>query len=519
MPSSRRRSQARPQENASARARPVSSRNRSFLQGCVIAVAGSLGDDEAWTPTKVGIYVNYWKGTFLSSYNSTVTHLICTEETFTNLVPDIQAALRNKSTKIVTCYWLQQSIQRNQLLDTADFELKMTDEMRAMELKRKQREKASKGDAMDESLWHRYHDSTGFEYDVDIKRNRPDDGLIGERYLVTIWESNALPHNYMATAWYTERSRLRRCLTKLNETPVQLEVAFRHFMSFFRKRTGISWAERIEKAGTMREDYFQYKPPGDGKPIGLIYGERPSTLNGDSNGSALKDPASVEKDAQAATDKTDDSLAGTLAHASAMLHNPKGWDLSTFEMGESELSAGKDMHVPGNVKRSLPHPGVLPTSDGWGSHGGTDSHVLKKQRLLNTDPSGHAPVAFSGPSTANDKEPDFDHHLILRIARSLSDTAQGNNHGGGQDQQRNPLVKMYIDKYHEPNQGRWWDRKAVNPYSSVDDQEQAQQTQANVYGNAPYNADGRGPEESFFDLAMGDAPYKSFAGADQDDQE
>jgi len=76
-----------------------------------------------------------------------------------------------------------------------------------------------------------------------------------------IWESNAKPRNYLVTASYTKKARHRRIFTKLTEVPVPLNKALDQFTSFFRKKTGFSWDERIEKAGTMGLDYFDYQLP------------------------------------------------------------------------------------------------------------------------------------------------------------------------------------------------------------------------------------------------------------------
>jgi len=66
------------------------------------------------------------------------------------MVPDVRAALKNKGTKIVTKEWLHESIQANTVLKTAKYELKQTAEDRAKERKRQQKEKARKGESIDE---------------------------------------------------------------------------------------------------------------------------------------------------------------------------------------------------------------------------------------------------------------------------------------------------------------------------------------------------------------------------------
>lgn len=45
------------------------------------------------------------------------------------------------------------------------------------------------------------------------------------------------------------------------DSPALLPPVFEHFKQFFRRRTGIDWDERVDRADTQPPRYWQYRPP------------------------------------------------------------------------------------------------------------------------------------------------------------------------------------------------------------------------------------------------------------------
>ena len=77
-----------------------------------------------------------------------------------------------------------------------------------------------------------------------------------------LFESNAKPHLYWFAAKYLKKKgdsmpSFFRC----SQTPGLFDREFAHFRFFFHKKTGITWDERLIKAGAMGERYFRYDPP------------------------------------------------------------------------------------------------------------------------------------------------------------------------------------------------------------------------------------------------------------------
>ncbi|KAI1816814.1 hypothetical protein GGS20DRAFT_161387 [Poronia punctata] len=255
--------------------------SNGMLKHCVVAIAGDLADPE-WRAEKVKQWVEYWGGTFTSTVDNTVTHLLCTPENFKKLIPEVRTGLTNKSiTDIVERDWLQDSIGQKSRLNTLPYSFfEKAKQERAKALKVEKRLKALENweTHVNPDLWHIYRDSTYFEYRVELKRDNPEENIVGEKYLTSIWESNAKPYNYIVSTIY-KKPRRKSIETKLSKSPSDLDTAFKIFKAFFKKKTGISWNERIDKAGTTGPDLFQYQPPGGGKPVGLL-------PNAETNGTA-----------------------------------------------------------------------------------------------------------------------------------------------------------------------------------------------------------------------------------------
>ncbi|KAI0903956.1 hypothetical protein F4823DRAFT_635023 [Ustulina deusta] len=251
----------------------------SIFKYCVVAIAGDL-DDSAWKQEKVKQWVQYWGGTFSEIVDGNVTHLLCTEENFKKKISPVRAALKNKATKVVVRDWLEDSINRKMCLKTRHYQL----DEKAKEEKAKQRElekreqfSSNAKDYVDERFWHVYRDSTYFEYQIQLTRIDEESGKVREKHLLTLWESNAKPYNYVCTTLFTKSHR-KAVRFRIHDSPVGLNAALKKFESFFKKKANIVWDDRIDKVGTTSPRYFQYQPPTGGKPVGLIRKPRASIL-------------------------------------------------------------------------------------------------------------------------------------------------------------------------------------------------------------------------------------------------
>ncbi|KAJ3553848.1 hypothetical protein NPX13_g10779 [Xylaria arbuscula] len=182
-----------------------------ILRNCVVAIAGDLDDNE-WREEKVRGWVKYQGGKFSDVVDETVTHLLCTKENYESRIGPVKAALRNKTTKIVQKDWLEDSITKKSCLKDPKYQW-ITEEKKKI-AKQKKLEEAKK------------------------------------------CSENA--HFYV-----DEQATFRK-------PPVHLDEALKKFKAWFKKKTGIAWNERIDKAGTMGPEHFQYQPPAGGKPVGLL---------------------------------------------------------------------------------------------------------------------------------------------------------------------------------------------------------------------------------------------------------
>lgn len=77
-----------------------------------------------------------------------------------------------------------------------------------------------------------------------------------------LFESNAKPHLYWFAAkfWRKKRDNKPSCYRPTTCSGLKAEH-YRLFTSFFRKKTGVEWCDRVVEAGTGRKGLFRYMPP------------------------------------------------------------------------------------------------------------------------------------------------------------------------------------------------------------------------------------------------------------------
>ncbi|CAJ2506052.1 Uu.00g001820.m01.CDS01 [Anthostomella pinea] len=261
-------------------------KTKKIFKDCTVAIGGDLVDPQWQDASKVAKWTTSWGGTFNYKMDNSVTHLLCTHASFKKKIPEVKVALKNKHTHIVLLNWLEDSIYAKKRLLEKKFSLKEKQKESNAKMRRKQQ--VQKGldlsvKYIDPNLYHIYRDSMFFEYQVKLTRDDEKNEDVGQKYVLTLWESNAKPHLYQTTAKFWKKHRDNKpAVLRTKETPRKFDVAFEDFKTFFEKKTGLLWDDRIAKAGTMPAEKFQYEPPTGGKPVGLVNGRTPS-LFGDGN--------------------------------------------------------------------------------------------------------------------------------------------------------------------------------------------------------------------------------------------
>ncbi|KAI0480842.1 hypothetical protein GGR56DRAFT_688164 [Xylariaceae sp. FL0804] len=289
-----------------------------FLSGCVIAIAGELAAEEGdywhdFTAANVERWVRCWGGRFApDACADDVTHLLCTVDTFRRRVPAVRAALRpaddcpdcpgpgpgsggsggigtgtgRKRPKrqkrprrhIVLPEWLQESLGKRRRFREGRFAVQAC--LAAERARTRRGEQARRGmelaedNYVDPNKYHIFRDSENFEYQVNLTRDEETHGgRLGQRHILTLWESNDQPRLYhVTTKFLKQKGAPKPGLWRAHESPQRFDAVFAEFRSFFLKKTGRRWGERLlagAGAGPGSAGKFQYQPPTGGKPVGL----------------------------------------------------------------------------------------------------------------------------------------------------------------------------------------------------------------------------------------------------------
>ncbi|KAI2782863.1 hypothetical protein F4815DRAFT_408155 [Daldinia loculata] len=278
------------------------------LSKCDITIAGPLGDD--WTYENVARWTTYNGGIFCNIVDKDVTHVLATPEQYKARIPTIKLAIKYKA-HIVTKDWFEDSLYKKRRLNEEEYSLKRIDQK--AKAKKELEVKAQKGIEQAESfintnLYHIYRDGTYFPYEITLTRNDKENGNVGQKYQLYLWESNSKPHLYQFAAKFYKKPRdSRPSIHRPRETPVLLETALKDFKVFFHQKTGIHWNDRIAKAGTTDKSKFQYQPPIGGKPVGTLDDPAPESWSifgsGTDSPSATDSTSSTKKDQKQELDK------------------------------------------------------------------------------------------------------------------------------------------------------------------------------------------------------------------------
>ncbi|KAI9723852.1 MAG: hypothetical protein M1828_004102 [Chrysothrix sp. TS-e1954] len=275
------------------------------LAGNVIAVTGDFGKTRNLNNIRRWIEAHH--GTFASSMKPDVTHLICSKEHWRSKTKAVQQALTDKHIKIVTFDWLEDSLQSGRRKPPSPYLLKHVTKAAAKEkvtqrkkikslLKQEGQTKApqpecdatnnpgtkpepkTESSSSDPSItispsegaqakylsiagrfddgceeakrdllcenYHTYRDSTAFCYRITLTRPNIAENK-SERFVLHLYETNALPHLYALTATYTHPNTLPPKVYKLVAPSSGFQKAYTAWREFFLTRTGVPWDQRV----------------------------------------------------------------------------------------------------------------------------------------------------------------------------------------------------------------------------------------------------------------------------------
>ncbi|KAK5989170.1 hypothetical protein PT974_10670 [Cladobotryum mycophilum] len=244
---------------------------RQIFKNRVLASAGplpgqlTLDNLQQWTKIR--------KGVFSEDFGEDVTHLLCTREQFNQRVSRVKEGLaRGKRLHIVHYDWFEFSTVNEKREPERQYSMKnflAKQNAAKRERARLERGKRQGERGVNPNLFHIYHDRDFFPYQIVITRDDEETGELGQKYTLSLWESNAKPHLYWFTAKFmkkkgTSQSSYHRPSPCSGPWCQEME----YFMEFFRIKTGIEWQDRVLKQGIMSSLFFQYSPPTGGKPIG-----------------------------------------------------------------------------------------------------------------------------------------------------------------------------------------------------------------------------------------------------------
>ncbi|KAI5459893.1 hypothetical protein BGZ63DRAFT_446774 [Mariannaea sp. PMI_226] len=244
---------------------------RQIFKNKSIAIAGPLPGQlttenlERWTTIR--------KGNFSNDFDEDVTHLLCTREQFNKRVPRVKDALkRGKRLHILHYDWFEFSIFQEKSQPEREYSMRNLLAKHNAAKREEARIEKGKRDGekfVNTNLFHIYTDREFFQYQIELNRDDPESGELGQKYTLCLWESDAKPHLYWFTAKFLRRKgNSQPSYHRVSPHSGKWRVEMNYFMEFFRIKTGIEWEDRVTKMSTMPSSYFQYAPPVRGKPVG-----------------------------------------------------------------------------------------------------------------------------------------------------------------------------------------------------------------------------------------------------------
>ncbi|KAK7935309.1 hypothetical protein PG985_000804 [Apiospora marii] len=279
---------------------------RNIFGGVVVATTGNVEQGRKdFSDVDIQRYLKHWGGSFSFDLDDSVTHLVALPEEV-NIIKKrparVNSALKLKKT-IVRLEWLEDSLMQARKLPITEYLLAKGGRAVAQTLRAKREKEQKKAAREDEigknypharrfheyidmptrfltdsatGLFRPYSDETFFRYEVTLTR-----GDKGERYQVTLFESNAQPHTYQVGRIYRKSKGAKQLYDRMAgpDAGVPFNAALKEFKAFFARKTGVQWDDRVgvfyKGKGKVASDDFVYELPTRGKPIGLVKGKVP----------------------------------------------------------------------------------------------------------------------------------------------------------------------------------------------------------------------------------------------------
>ncbi|KAK7967576.1 uncharacterized protein PG986_001853 [Apiospora aurea] len=247
---------------------------KPIFRGLVVATTGNVGQGrKGWAESDIQRYLESWGGKFSPDLDASVTHLLAIPEELQpkNRSARVNSALKRKNLIILSLDWFEDSFIETRKLPPDNYLLAKGGRSIA-ESTRAKRLREQKMAAREDEVGKTYPPP---EYEIVLTREP------GERYTLTLFESNAKPHMYQVGRIYY-RSKGAKPIRDRMEGPEAggtFDAAFKEFTGFFRRQTGVEWDDRVAAFRKGKNNVtgrgFVYELPAGGKPIGLIKGEVP----------------------------------------------------------------------------------------------------------------------------------------------------------------------------------------------------------------------------------------------------
>ncbi|MCJ1281426.1 hypothetical protein MMC26_000745, partial [Xylographa opegraphella] len=116
--------------------------------------------------------------------------------------------------------------------------------------------------------YHIYRDVTGFSYDITLARSDLTTNT-NARYVLKLYESHVSPSKYACFSSYSSPTAgtATHVLAPLGSS---FSLAIEQFVHFFKLKTKLEWKERNGTLDKESETAFEYTPPAEGEPWGVV---------------------------------------------------------------------------------------------------------------------------------------------------------------------------------------------------------------------------------------------------------
>ncbi|KAJ4292170.1 hypothetical protein N0V88_005799 [Collariella sp. IMI 366227] len=218
-------------------------KEKPIFRGLIIAVVGNLNGSAQWTDANIARWVGLREGKFLRLGQQQAGGKSISETTSgggdggnNGEVTHVDSMLQRKRLNEEPYSYLKE------LKRECERERRRQMDLKGLEKVEKE---------VNPNLYHLYRDYTFFPYEVLLTRDDKE-----------IYESNALPRLYWFVArYYKKKGDTQAKVHRPSYAPGVFAQEYELFKSFFQIKTGIPWAERLVRAGTTENLFFQCQPP------------------------------------------------------------------------------------------------------------------------------------------------------------------------------------------------------------------------------------------------------------------